>query len=358
MVHGELTATPSTPTAPPDSASTERGVASPADRRHRLVGVGRLVRRRVLVTIPVLIAVTLGMFAIGNASPIDPVRQYAGAAAFTATQENLDQIRHNWGLDDPAPVQYLRWLGHMVRGDLGFSTTLHQPVTKVLASRAGWTVLVVGLSLLIVLVVSLVVGTVAAYRRDGWFDRVVRAVAYGVEAMPVFWIALLAIAVFSLGLGWLPIAGVETVTSTHRSWVDVAHHLILPVGVLALSQCSWFVLFVRDSVIESLQEDHVVGAFARGLPGRVVLFGHALRTALLPFITLVGTHLPEIIGGAVLVEVVFSLPGLGAVAVEGALGADFPLLAAITLLTALLVLTANLCADVAYAVADPRVRLG
>ena len=141
VVHGELTAAP-TSTSVPDATpgpvvpgeSSESPVAVPAPRRRRLVGVGRLVRRRVLVTIPVLIAVTLGMFAIGNASPIDPVRQYAGAAAFTATPENLDQIRHNWGLDDPAPVQYLRWLGHMVRGDLGFSTTLHQPVTKVLAS--------------------------------------------------------------------------------------------------------------------------------------------------------------------------------------------------------------------------------
>ena len=134
-------------------------------------------------------------------------------------------------------------------------------------------------------------------------------------------------------------------------------HLVLPVGVLAISQAPWFLLFVRDSVAESLRDDHVLAAKARGLSGRTVLFGHALRTALLPFLTLIGTHLPELVGGAVLVETVFSLPGLGAVTVQAALGSDFPLLAAITLVTTVVVLAANLLTDLAYAAADPRVRL-
>lgn len=331
--------------------------AQAAARRSRLAEAGVVVRRRLLVTVPVLIATSIGMFALAAASPIDPAKQYAGSAAFTATEENLAQIRANWGVDDPLPVQYLRWIGNLLSGDLGWSTSRHEPVTSVIASHAGWTLLLVGASLVLVLVASLLAGSLAAYRRGGLFDRSLRAAAYTVESMPVFWLGLAAIALFALTLGWLPAGGLTDLAATSTSWTDVAEHLVLPVGVLAVSQAPWFVLFVRDAVADSLRDDHVLAARARGLPGRTVLFGHALRTALLPFLTLVGTHLPELVGGAVLVETVFSLPGLGAVTVEAALGSDFPLLAAITLLTTMVVLAANLAADLAYLAADPRVNL-
>ncbi|MFD6566112.1 ABC transporter permease [Micromonospora profundi] len=326
-------------------------------RSGRLAGAGAVVRRRLLIAVPVLFATSIGMFALGAASPIDPAKQYAGAAAFTTSEENLAQIRANWGVDDPLPVQYLRWIGNLVQGDLGWSTSRHEPVASVLAARAGWTLLLIGVALALVLVGSLLLGSLAAYRRGGLFDRALRTAAYAVQSMPVFWLGLAAIAVFALALGWLPAGGLTDVAATGTSWSDVAWHLILPVSVLAVSQAPWFVLFVRDAVAESLRDDHVLAARARGLPGRIVLFGHALRTALLPFLTLVGTHLPELVGGAVLVETVFSLPGLGAVTVAAALGSDFPLLAAITLVTTAVVLAANLATDLAYAAADPRVRL-
>ena len=162
---------------------------------------------------------------------------------------------------------------------------------------------------------------------------------------------------FALVLGWFPAGGLTDIAADGVHAGDVTHHLILPITVLAISQTPWFLLFVRDSVADSLRDDHVLAARSRGLPGRTVLFGHALRTALLPFLTLIGTHLPELVGGAVLVETVFSLPGLGAVTVQAALGSDFPLLAAITLVTTAVVLTANLLTDLAYTAADPRVRL-
>ncbi|MFI6760865.1 ABC transporter permease [Micromonospora sp. NPDC050417] len=329
-----------------------------ATRRSRhLGGAGAVVRRRLLVAGPVLVATSMGMFALGAASPIDPAQQYAGAAAFTADPENLAQIRANWGVDDPLPVQYARWVTNLLRGDLGWSTSRHEPVTSVIAARAGWTLLLVGTALALVLVASLLLGSLAAYRRGGLFDRGLRAVAYAIASMPVFWLGLAAIALFALALGWLPAGGLTDITATRTSWGDVAHHLVLPVVVLAVSQVPWFVLFVRDTVAESLRDDHVLAARARGLPGRTVLFGHALRTGLLPFLTLIGTHLPELVGGAILVETVFSLPGLGAVTVQAALGSDFPLLAAITVITTTVVLAANLVTDLAYAAADPRVRL-
>lgn len=334
----------------------------PPDRRHdrqhrRIATVRSVARRRLLAAVPVLFATTVGMFLLGAASPIDPAQQYAGAAAFTMSQENLAQIRANWGVDDPLPVQYLRWLGHLVRGDLGWSTSVHQPVSAVLGARAGWTLLLVSLALAVVLLASLVLGTLAAHRQHGLLDRGVRGAAYVVEAMPVFWLGLAAIAAFSLAWGWFPAGGLTSVTAEGRGFGDVTRHLVLPVTVLAISQSPWFLLFVRDSVAESLHQDHVLAARARGLRGSTVLFRHALRTALLPYLTLIGTHLPEIVGGAVLVETVFSLPGLGAVTVQGALSSDFPLLAAVTLVTTLVVLAANLLTDLAYAAADPRVRL-
>jgi peptide/nickel transport system permease protein len=317
----------------------------------------RVIRRRLAFALPVLIATSIGMFLLGAASPMDPAKQYAGAAAFTMSEENLRQIRDNWGVDDPLHEQYLRWAGNLLQGDLGWSTSRHQAVGDVIADRAGWTLLLIGLTLVVVLIGSLVIGTIAAYRRGGLLDRGMRAAAYAVQSMPSFWLALAAIAVFSLALGWFPAGGLTGVRATSTTVADVAHHLVLPVTVLAISQAPWFLLFVRDSVAESLREDHVLAARARGLHGRIVLFGHALRTALLPFLTLVGTHLPELVGGSVLVETVFSLPGLGAVSVQAALGSDFPLLAAITLITTAVVLIANLFTDLAYTAADPRVRI-
>ncbi|GLZ01577.1 ABC transporter permease [Actinoplanes sp. NBRC 103695] len=317
----------------------------------------RLIRRRLAVALPVLLATSFGMFLLGAASPIDPALQYAGGAVSTASEENLAQIRANWGVDDPLPIQYLRWLTNLIGGDLGWSTSRHQPVGDVIAARAGWTLLLIGLTLLVVLLTSLLLGTIAAYRRGGLLDRGLRAAAYAVESMPVFWLALAAIAVLALALGWFPAGGLTDITATTTTLSDVAHHLALPVTVLAISQAPWFLLFVRDAVAESLLEDHVLAARARGLRGRTVLFGHALRTALLPFLTLIGTHLPELVGGSVLVETVFSLPGLGAVSVQAALGSDFPLLAAITLITTAVVLAANLLTDIAYTAADPRVRV-
>ncbi|GAA4936233.1 ABC transporter permease [Actinoplanes utahensis] len=317
----------------------------------------KVIGRRLAFALPVLLATSIGMFLLGAASPMDPAKQYAGAAVFTMSEENLAQIRANWGVDDPLYVQYLRWLGNLLHGDLGWSTSRHEMVGDVIAARAGWTLLLIGITLGVVLIGSLVLGTLAAYRRGGLLDRGVRVAAYAVQSMPSFWLALAAIAVFAIGLGWFPAGGLTDVRSTGVDVADVAHHLVLPVAVLAISQAPWFLLFVRDSVAESLREDHVLAARARGLAGRTVLFGHALRTALLPFLTLVGTHLPELVGGSVLVETVFSLPGLGAVSVHAALGSDFPLLAAITLITTAVVLAANLLTDLAYTAADPRVRI-
>lgn len=319
----------------------------------------RVVLVRLAAAVPLLLAVSLVMFLVGKASPFDPVLQYVGdAAAAHASAEDLARMRENWGVDRPALVQYWEWLTNLVSGDLGYSRTLGgQPVTEVLRDRLGWTVLLTATGLLLALAISIPLGVLAAYRQGGRLDRAVSWIGYGLEAVPTFWLALAAVAVFALGLGLLPSGGLTEAGATEVTAGSVARHLVLPGAVLAVSQSPWFVLYVREEVAHVLAEDYITGARARGLAESTVVVRHALRAGLLPLITLVGTRVPELITGVTLVESVFSWPGVAGATVQAALGVDFPLLAAMTLLATVTVLAGNLCADVAYAIADPRVRL-
>ncbi|WP_433349261.1 ABC transporter permease [Microtetraspora malaysiensis] len=319
--------------------------------------LARMAVWRLVFAVPLLLAVTIGMFALAKASPFDPVRQYLGDRALTTSPEVAERIRANWGLDRPLAEQYLTWLGNLVRGDLGDSRSLHRPVAEVIGDRLGWTLLAVGCALVLMLAGSLVAGVLAAWRRGSWLDRAITGTAYANEAAPVFWTGLLVIWIFAVKLRWLPSGGLTDAAATTVEPGDVLRHMILPVVVLAFSQSSWLVLFVRESLIGTLREDFVVGARARGLRERTVILRHALRSALLPFITLLGARVPELVTGAILVESVFSWPGVASASVQAALSADFPLLAALTLLATLAVLVGSLLADTAYVVADPRVRV-
>ncbi|MFO7250503.1 MAG: ABC transporter permease [Actinomycetales bacterium] len=319
--------------------------------------LARLVAWRLAFVVPLLLVVTAAMFALAKASPFDPVRQYLGERALVTSPEIREQIRANWGLDRPLAEQYLTWLGNLLTGDLGESRSFHRPVAEVIGERLGWTMLVTGAAIVLMLAAGLVLGTLAAYRQGSWADRLLTGIAYASEAAPVFWIGLIAIWIFSVTLGWLPAGGLTDAGSATVTVGEVARHMILPVAVLAFSQSSWLVLFVRESVIGALREDFVIGARARGLRERTVLAGHALRSALLPFLTLLGARIPELVTGAILVESVFSWPGVAGTAVRAALAVDFPLLAALTLLATVAVVLGNLVADAAYVIADPRTRV-
>ncbi|MEU6414705.1 ABC transporter permease [Microbispora sp. NPDC046933] len=319
--------------------------------------LGRMAAWRLAFTAPLLLVVTLGMFVLAKASPFDPVRQYLGDRAVTTSPEIARRIRANWGLDRPLAEQYLTWLGNLLRGDLGESRSMHRPVAELIGERLGWTLLAVGCATVVMLAGSLVLGALAAWRRGSWADRLISGTAYANEAAPVFWTALIVIWIFAVKLRWLPPGGLTDAASGTVAPADVLRHMILPVAVLAFSQSSWLVLFVRESLITTLREDFVIGARARGLRERTVVVRHALRSALLPFVTLLGARVPELVTGAILVETVFSWPGVASASVQAALAADFPLLAALTLLATLAVVAGNLLADTAYVIADPRVRV-
>ncbi|MGW4215030.1 ABC transporter permease [Lentzea sp. NPDC004789] len=319
-------------------------------------GVGKLVLRRLGFALPVLLLVSFTLFVLAKASPFDPIERYFGVRIVGATPERVAQIRENWGVDQPVVQQYWAWLRHAATGDFGDSLSLQQPVSQVVGDRLGWSVLLVAIGFALALLLGLVLGTAAAWFQGSWIDRVITAVSYTLEAAPVFWLGLAALYVFALQLQWLPGGGL-TDADASLSFGQVTKHLVLPVTVLAISQAPWFVLFVRQNLLESFTQDHVIGARSRGLPDRLVVSGHALRTSLLPFLTLLGARLPELITGALLVETVFSWPGIARATVEAALNVDFALLGALTVLATAVVLLGNLLADVLYALADPRVVL-
>ncbi|MFM9370057.1 ABC transporter permease [Streptomyces sp. Da 82-17] len=317
--------------------------------------MARMTARRALFAVPVLLAVTFGVFAVAAASPFDPVKAYAGTAGLTASQENLDQLRANLGVDQPLVTRWWEWLGNAVTGDLGDSAVLRQPVAQVITERLGWSVLLATVAFAAAVLLGTALGVLAARRQGGWFDRGVTSLAYTLEAAPPFWLGLLAVWLFALKLGVLPAGGLTDTGSATVSFGQVASHLVLPASVLAISQLPWFLLYVRQGVADALEEDPVRGARARGLAARTVLLGHALRSGLLPVLTLIGSRVPELITGALLVETVFSWPGIAAATVQAATSVDFPLLAALTVLATIAVLLGNLLSDLLYGLADPRV---
>ncbi|WP_344260007.1 ABC transporter permease [Streptomyces sodiiphilus] len=317
--------------------------------------MARLTGRRLLAAVPVLLTVTFGVFAVAAASPFDPVRQYVGGDAVGASQETLDQLRANLAQAGSFVDQWWLWLGSAVTGELGHSQTMRQPVAQVITERLGWSVLLCAVAFAVAVVLGTTLGVAAARRPGGLVDRCVTSLAYVLEAAPPFWVGLLAIWLFALQLGVLPAGGLTGTGDDTVTAGSLLRHLALPAAVLAASQLPWFVLYVRQGVGDALREDPVRGARARGLRERTVLLGHALRSGLLPVLTLIGTRVPELITGALLVETVFSWPGIASATVRAATASDFPLLAALTVLSALAVLAGNLLADLLYGLADPRV---
>ncbi|MGW1074153.1 ABC transporter permease [Streptomyces sp. NPDC002537] len=317
--------------------------------------MARMAGRRLLAAVPVLAVVTFGVFAIAAASPFDPAKAYAGSAGLGAGQGVLDQLNENLSADRPFAARWWDWLTAALTGDLGDSSSLRQPVAQVIGERVGWSVLLCAVAFALAVTVGTALGVLAARRRGGLVDRAVTSLAYMLEAAPPFWLGLLAIWCLALKLDALPAGGLTDTGSDAVTAGQIASHVVLPATVLAVSQLPWFVLYVRQGVGDALDDDPVRGARARGLGERTVLLGHALRSGLLPVLTLVGSRVPELITGALLVETVFSWPGIASATVEAATKVDFPLLAALTVLATAAVLVGNLLSDLLYGLADPRV---
>ncbi|WP_052462487.1 ABC transporter permease [Nigerium massiliense] len=321
-------------------------------RRRREVGV--LLARRAAVSVPLLIVVSGVVFLLAAMSPFDPLAGYLGDRYERATPAQRAELESALGLDRPWWQAWLLWASALVRGDLGTSRVFAQPVAQVIAERLPWTMLLSLSALVLALVLGLTLGLLAGLRPGSLLDLVCTAAAVIVQAVPPFVLSLVAITVLGLGLRLLPIGGVappgEPLTAA-----TLLRHLVMPVTVLAISQTPWLLLSSRMSVRQALASDPVQAAAARGLPRRVVVTSHVLPVSLAPLVSVLGARLPELIVGAVLVEEIFSWPGIAAALVASAQQLDFSLLAVLTLASTLLVLLGSALADACYLLLDPRV---
>lgn len=316
------------------------------------------VLHRLLQAAAILVLVSFVGFAIMLAAPGNAMQTFIDP---TVSPEELRAAEQRLGLDRSVPEQYGRWMAEVVRGNLGYSVRSGRSVEGLVGSRIGPTFLLMGTAFGITLLLALWLGVVTAARPYSLLDYGVTGAAFAGISVPNFFSAMLLIYVFSLQLGWLPTSGFESYAADYEGWrrvLDRAWHLILPVTVLVLTGAAELVRHVRSAVLESLGQDYVRTARSKGVAPRRVLHRHALRNSLLPLITLIGVALPRLLAGSVVIEVVFTWPGMGRLLVESVFARDYPVAMAINLIAAVLVLLGSLLADVLYAVADPRVRYG
>ena len=308
-----------------------------------------------------MLAVGLVVFALVSMSPIDPVQANVGQAAYVNMSEaKRAQLASYWGGDVPFWERFANWAGALLQGDMGTSLRFNAPVSEVIAHRAANSLALMGIAWLLSGVLGFALGVAAGARRGGALDRVVRSYCFLLASTPTFWLGLLILMVFAVQLGWFPIGFSVPigVSAADVTLADAVHHLVLPALTLSVTGVANIALHTREKVVDVLESDYVRFACARGESELSVIVHHGLRNVALPAVTLQCAFISEIFGGSVLVEQVFSYPGLGQAAVTAGLGGDVALLAGIALVSAALVFGGNLLANILYGVLDPRMRVG
>lgn len=308
-----------------------------------------------------MLAVGLVVFALVSMSPIDPVQANVGQAAYVNMSEaKRAQLASYWGGDVPFWERFANWAGALLQGDMGTSLRFNAPVSEVIAHRAANSLALMGIAWLFSGALGFALGVAAGARRGGALDRVVRSYCFLLASTPTFWLGLLILMVFAVQLGWFPIGFSVPigVSAADVTLADAVHHLVLPALTLSVTGVANIALHTREKVVDVLESDYVRFARARGESELSVIMHHGLRNVALPAVTLQCAFISEVFGGSVLVEQVFSYPGLGQAAVTAGLGGDVALLAGIALVSAALVFGGNLLANILYGVLDPRMRIG
>ncbi|HEY3061914.1 MAG TPA: ABC transporter permease [Chloroflexota bacterium] len=317
----------------------------------------RWILRRLLISVPVLLGITVLSFVFVRLAPGDPVRMMINPEYMAGgAEEYVARLRAQLGLDKPLPVQYVVWLGEVAKGNLGYSYFDRRPVGDVVKERVWPTIELMGTALLIALIVGVPIGLLAAIRQYSLLDYASAVISLATISTPSFFLGLAAIYIFSLKLNLLPTSGMFT-AGAPRSIGDDLHHLVLPAMILGLNLSGPFARYARSSLLEVIRQDYLTTARAKGLQDRLVILRHALPNALIPLITVVGIQIPLLFGGAVVVEQIFSWPGMGQLALASITQRDYPVLTGFILIVAVLVLLCNLLADLSYAIVDPRIRL-
>lgn len=312
----------------------------------------KYIIKRLLIMIPVFFGMTALVFFLSNMTPGSPVDAMItpemGAADIAA-------MEHKMGLDQPIYVQYVKWLGRLFQGNLGYSYRTSQTVLRVISERIAPTIMLTLTVLVVSVIVGVGLGVIAACKPYSVWDTLASGVSFIGSGMPGFFIGLLFIYIFSVKLGWLPTGGMYTNAST-QSMGDLMKHLILPVLSLSLSSAGSFIRQTRSAMLEVIGEEYVKMARAKGMLERTVLYVHALRNAMLPIVTCIGMSVPGLVGGAVIIEQIFGWPGMGSLLVLSVSYRDYPVIMGITMYITIAVLLTNLLMDLVYAVLDPRIR--
>ena len=306
--------------------------------------------KRLLAIIPVLLVVAIIVFLILRLTPGDPAAVIAGN---NATNEDIDRIRITLGLDKPVLNQFFIWIGNVLQGDLGYSFYLNKPVTELLARRIEPTLSLAAGTMLLAIGIAVPLGTIAAWRMGGWLDRLLSAFSVLGFSVPVFVIGYILIYVFAIRLDWLPVQGYSRLAKGFGPWLV---QIILPCITLSFIYVALIARVTRAAVSETLTEDYIRTARAKGLPERAVLLRHALANAAVPIATVIGLGVALLIGGVVVTETVYAIPGLGSLTVDAVLNRDFPVIQGVVLLFSLAYVLINLLVDVSYLVFDPRIR--
>ena len=308
----------------------------------------RYIARRLAYVVPVWLGISILAFALSLLAPGDPVRQMLQAGGIDApSSEQIIAMRHELGLDQPAPLRYVRWLGGAVRGDLGTSIRTGEPVLQSLFDRFPRTAQLALLAVALGLLIAVPLGVLSALLRDTVVDQVARLAALVGASIPSFWLAYLLILFFAVQLRMLPVAGASE-----------PRHVVLPALTLAIGAAASLTRLTRSAMLEELYQDYVRTARSKGLRERAVVVGHALRNAMIAIVTITGIRLAALLGGAVIVETIFAWPGIGKYVVDSIFNRDYPTIQGFVLFTGTVVLLVNLAVDVSYVWLDPRVRLG
>lgn len=316
--------------------------------------MGRYLIRRLIQVIPLLFGITLLVFLLVNAVPGNPVSDLAFQPG--VRPEDVEAIKRSLGLDQPLYKRYFTWVGNVVQGDFGNNMVTHRPVIRDIRERLPNTLKLTVAAFILAILFAVPVGVYAAVRRNTWFDNLATFGAVAGVAIPRFWFALMMILIFAVTLRWLPSGGTQSYGGGGAG--DQLRHLIMPAVTLAIAEMAGWTRYIRGQMLEVIRQDYIRTATAKGLRERVVIFRHALRNALLPLVTLMGLSIPEFFSGALIIETIFSWPGIGRLTYDAAVARNYTVIMATVLMSAALTILGNLLADIGYSLLDPRVKQG
>jgi peptide/nickel transport system permease protein len=316
--------------------------------------MGRYFLRRILISIPVLIAITIIIFILMELAPGDPTAFFINPE-LEMMPADMERLRARFGLDVPAPVRYLSWVGEALQGNLGYRFKNGDSVSWIIGRRAQATLILISAAMFVGMVVGITLGVFISLRQYSFWDFSLTTLSFVGISMPAFIAGIFGLYFFSVRWRLFPAGGMWTIGEP-QSLSSLLYHLVLPAGTLSLTYIATYMRYTRASMLETIRQDYVTQARAKGLPERVVVVRHTLRNAILPVITIIGISLPNLVVGALFIETIYSWPGMGSLYLDAVTSRDYPLIMGINLVLAVTILGANLLTDMFYAVVDPRIR--